>query len=199
MSSIRNRILTALVCAGLLPLVTFLTLTQTITGRAIRDSEYAKLDELADGVARSIGSAMDGAWGDLQNLKTNPTLNHDGSKEASKAEFNRIVSAYGHFKDIVLYEKDTGYYVTSKRGDAVSRERDQTTWLQSASKGKRTVAVPGIPDEYGLGEELSLEVLYYIPISQSQDPPDDYVVKAVFDFSTVVWTQLKEAGFGETD
>ena len=200
MSSIRNRILTALVCAGLLPLVFFLTFTQTITGGAIRQSEYAKLDELADGVSRSIGSAINGAWDDLQNLKTNPTLNRDGSTEAAKAEFNRIVSAYGHFKDIVLYEKDTGYYVTSKSDDIVSRERDQTSWLQSASKGQVEVAAPGIPDDYGQGEELSLEILYYIPISQSRTkaPPDRYVVKAVFDFSAVVWAQLKEAGFGET-
>ena len=96
---------------------------------------------------------MEGAWNDLQNLKTNPTLNHSGdteeAKEAAKAEFNRIVSSYGHFRDIVLYEKDTGYYVTSRRGDVVSRERDQTSWLRTASKGKITVGAPGIPDDYG--------------------------------------------------
>jgi two-component system, cell cycle sensor histidine kinase and response regulator CckA len=201
-SSIRNRVMLALVFAGLLPLVIFLTITQTITGRAIRQSEYAKLDEIADGVARSIGSAMDGAWSDLQNLKSNPTLNYSGdteeAKEAAKAEFNRIVSSYGHFKDIVLYEKDTGYYVTSKRGDVVSQERDQTSWLRTASQGQITVAAPGIPDDYGQGEKIDLEVLYYIPISQSTDTPDQYVVKAVFDFSDVVWKKLEEAVFGES-
>ena len=194
--------LVALVCAGLLPLVIFLTITQTITGRAIRESEYAKLDEIAEGVARSIGSAMEGAWNDLQNLKTNPTLNHSGdteeAKEAAKAEFNRIVSSYGHFRDIVLYEKDTGYYVTSRRGDVVSRERDQTSWLRTASKGKITVGAPGIPDDYGQGERIDQEVLYYIPISQFADTPDQYVVKAVFDFSDVVGSQLEEAVFGES-
>lgn len=193
MSSIRNRVLVALVCAGLVPLLIFFTVTQTITGRAIRESEFAKVGEISDGVTRGIETIMEGAWNDLQNLRTNPTLNHaESSPQAVGEEFARITQSYGYFTDIILYDLN-GHVVISKPHSQTSLERDRTLWLAAAKNGEVTVTNPEIPDDL---EDLSLEVLYYFPVSQEENKPEKYIVKAVFDFSRAIWSILDKAAFG---
>ena len=185
MSSIRNRVLAALLVAGLIPLLIIITVTQTLTSRAIRKSEYVKITEIGESVASGVKTVMDAAWNDLQNLRTNPTLNDPSSTEEQKrAEFIRIADSYPHFSDIILYEK-TGYLHVSKLGEKTSVERDRTSWLSDAARGHEAVAGPLIPPN--ITGSPKLEVLYYIPVGKIGNEPERFVVKAVFDFSRVVW------------
>lgn len=198
MSSIRNRILLALVSAGMLPIMVFLVLTQTITSRVIRESEFKKIEEIGQGVSRSAEALMSSAWSDLQNLRTNPILNNTSAPiDVVRTEFNRVVSSYSQFSDIILYEKDTGFYVTSKRETPVQMERDFTTWIKTASLGDITVGRPNIEDNLQ-SQGLSFSIPYYIPISPPGAAPTKYIAKAVFDFSGTLWKVLRQSEFGST-
>ncbi len=204
--TIRNRLLLGLLFAGLLPIAILLIVTQTITSRAITKSEYEKIYEIARGAAQSVESTLDGAWNNLKNLSSNPTLNDPSVSEEQnnkvRAEFERVVRSYSHFTDITLLEKDTrkerkeeqgGYPVVSKSGG--NPDQDQTTWLKDASKGQILVAGPNVPP---YANSVALEVTYYIPVGPEGLEPSKYVVRAEFDFSGTIWALLHQARFGKT-
>lgn len=205
MTSIRFRILLALLIAGFVPVILILALLQTFSVQALRDSQYDQIEELTVAVAKKIEAYMVGSNADLRGLATNPIvyesienlggIEREVALQRKREWFSRIVENYDQFNDIILYTCD-GFYVTSKR-ERDKGYRDGTTWLKKAAGGESVLSPPLVVEEAGLEETPKLEMLYYKPVVGDSEGSPAYVIKASFDFS-LIWKALGEARVGTT-
>ncbi len=217
MSSIRNRVLIALLVTGLIPLLVILFITQTLTRRAIQESQYDQMSEFTEEVGRNVASFVENASRDLTNLTTNQIIRKRFDEVASwteaereveyerflaekQAEFDRVLLSYSDFFDITLYDLEGSYIAStsSPEIDNLGFRIDDSVEHANAVAGKANVSRARIPDSGEIPDEGSapdIEIVFSLPVSQGGD--NLFVVHASLNFGKI-WGSLDAARMGET-
>ncbi len=217
MSSIRNRVLIALLVAGLIPLLVILFITQTLTRRAIQESQYDQMSEFTEEVGRNVTGFVESAYRDLMSLTTNQIIRKRFDEVASwteterqveyekflaekQAEFDRAVLGYSDFYDITLYDSEGSYIAStsSPEIDNLGFRVDASVEHANAVAGKTNVSRPRIRDSGEIPDEESppkIEIAFYLPLIQELD--NSFVVHASFKFGKI-WGFLDAAQMGLT-
>ncbi|MEM8955538.1 MAG: ATP-binding protein [Verrucomicrobiota bacterium] len=188
MNSIRKRVLAALLLVGLLPLVIIFLTTQTLTSRALYESEHDKLSEIGNEVARQVAGIMDNRARDLESLRSNPFLvDPSATPEERLKEMERLVGVYDLFTDISLYDK-SGNLVNSTtfvQPELVER----SVWFTRALEGKVSISTPS-----ALLGQPGLHLTVYLPVL-SKTNNERHVIKARIPFASV-WELLDSVVIG---
>ncbi|MCP5550813.1 MAG: HAMP domain-containing protein [Akkermansiaceae bacterium] len=158
MYSIRNRVLGALILTGLIPLGVLFFLSDSQVGRAIKSSEFEKIEQINRALGSHVAELMEGAAHDLRSLQTNRFLSDTtATAEARLSEMRRLVGIYEVFSDISLYDRE-GYLITSTTS-AHPEYREYTDWFKSAVAGEVAIARP----HREVGKE-GLHLSVYLPV-----------------------------------
>ncbi|MEM7147097.1 MAG: ATP-binding protein [Verrucomicrobiota bacterium] len=188
MNSIRKRVLAALLLVGLLPLAIIFFSTQTLTSRALYDSEHDKLSEIGHEVGRQVAGIMENRARDLESLRSNPFLvDPSATPEERLKEMERLVGVYDLFTDISLYDKN-GNLVNSTtfvQPELVER----SVWFTRALEGKVSISTPS-----ALLGQPGLHLTVYLPVL-SKASNERHVIKARIPFASV-WNLLDSVVIG---
>ncbi len=176
LSSVRGRILSGFIVAGLLPLVGALMVYHTLNTRSMREAEFVKIRELGSEAARQIGTIMDRASTELDALSSNRLLlDPERTTEEKLAEINRLVGIYTFFSDLTLYRKN-GIFLGSTTPTHVG-QRDQSRWLVDAVKsGKKSMTSP-----YKVMGDAGLYLTVYMPLGTVGEIEEVLTARVRFD------------------
>ncbi|MEM0895254.1 MAG: ATP-binding protein [Verrucomicrobiota bacterium] len=199
LSSIRLRVLLAFLLVGTLPVITLFFVARNLTANAIINSEYEKISEVSNELARQIKMIVENASNDIASLASSPVLvDPDQTIPAKKAEFNRLVKLYENFYDITLLDNH-GFPIVSSNEEHAGR-RDQTSWFDVALSGESYVSRPEIFHPRADGEaerRIGLFFTIYLPVTKEGTSAPNLVIKGRVRFDKV-WSLLDEAGVGAT-
>ena len=191
--SIKSQLLLATVAAGLIPVVLLAITSRSLIADAIEDYIFQKYDDLNQDLSRQVKLVMKTAASDLRALRTNPIiLDANSSMEDREAEMQRLVSVYGMFDDISLYNPN-GEMIMSTN-PVPPEALDYSRWFSDAVNGDTRISTP--QPAVGKPDELFLSV--YFPIGREVGASDNkyYIVRARLPF-TAVWDVID--GFSTRD
>ncbi|MEM9481150.1 MAG: ATP-binding protein [Verrucomicrobiota bacterium] len=199
LSSIKLRVLLAFLLVGTIPVVTLFFVARNLTANAIIDSEYEKISEVSNELARQIETMVENASNDIASLASSPVLvDPNQNLAAKKAEFSRLVKLYENFYDITLLDGH-GFPVVSSNEEHAGR-RDQTSWFDAALAGESYVSRPEIFRPRASGDSprtIGLFFTIYLPVTREGTSAPDLVVKGRVRFDKV-WSMLDDARVGTT-
>ena len=215
MTSIRNRVLLVLLAAGLVPLLVILFISQTLTRRAIEESQYDQMAGFTEEVGRKVTLFLDNSNKNLRSLTTNQIIRrqfvedpawtlderdkaYESFLEEKRAEFTRVASAYTQFFDISLYDRSGRYVASTSKPTIVNLGYDKSGMFehQTAVQGNPTISNPRVADSIGLQDgPPQVEVVFSSPVEDGDDVP--FVVHASLDFQQL-WESMDAAKMGDT-
>jgi two-component system cell cycle sensor histidine kinase/response regulator CckA len=191
-NSIRYKVLFVLIAACLIPSVVLLWVTNRITGEALEDSEYAKLQGVGAEVARQVESSMEATDNNLELLRNHPVLQNRFSTEKERVDVMiSMVSAFKRFSDITIYSPSGLMTETTTPRESHPEPNETTTWFELArDSGKIVTSRP-----HRVNGVSGLQIKVYIPVHiEPWDQP--HVLKARVPFESV-WSRIEGAKLGE--
>ncbi|MDC0312834.1 hypothetical protein OAL27_02665 [Verrucomicrobiales bacterium] len=182
MSSIRNRVLLVLLAAGLVPLLLILFVSQTLTRKAIEESQFDQMAGFTEEVGRNVTVFLDNSNKNLQSLTTNRIIQRQFVEDSSwtpeeresereafleekRVEFTRVAGAYTQFFDISLYDRSGRYVASTSKPKIVNLgyEKGDMFEHQSAVGGSPTISKPRVADSITLGDgPPKVEVVFFL-------------------------------------
>ncbi|MDB2347304.1 MAG: ATP-binding protein [Verrucomicrobiales bacterium] len=215
MSSIRNRVLLVLLAAGLVPLLLILFVSQTLTRKAIEESQFDQMAGFTEEVGRNVTVFLDNSNKNLQSLTTNRIIQRQFVEDSSwtpeeresereafleekRVEFTRVAGAYTQFFDISLYDRSGRYVASTSKPKIVNLgyEKGDMFEHQSAVGGSPTISKPRVADSITLGDgPPKVEVVFSSPVEDDDEVP--FVVHASLDFQQL-WNSIDAAKMGDT-
>jgi len=184
--------LLVLIGACLIPSIVLLWVTNRITGEALEDSEFAKIEGVGSEVARQVAASMETTDSSLEILRKNPTLRNPKSASKDRKEvLNLMVSAFERFSDITIYDPD-GFMTKERTTEDHPEPKARGGWFERARDSGEIVTSP--PHRVTGIDGLHIKV--YIPV-QIGDHEKPHVLKARVPFNTV-WSRIDGAQMGDS-
>ncbi|MCB1064252.1 MAG: HAMP domain-containing protein, partial [Verrucomicrobiae bacterium] len=183
MTTIRHRVLFALVITGIVPLTALLLLTDFMIGSAIRQSEEEKIANLNEAVAAHVSALMESAAEDLRAMQSNRFLS-DPKVDSSERlqEMTRLVTVYDFISDLSVYDKK-GFLMSSTTED-FPRYRDHSFTFKQAME-KREIEFSRPYREVGRADD-QLFLSVYLPITNEESGALEHLVVARLNYSRVI-------------
>jgi two-component system cell cycle sensor histidine kinase/response regulator CckA len=193
LKSIRYKVLIVLIGACLFPSVILLWVTNRITGAAIENSQFAKIEGVGAEIARQVVSSMEATNSSLEILSLNKTLQNPKSTKEERIEvMEQMVNAFKRFSDITIYGPD-GFMLadesTTKHGHPEPVER--TRWFEEAQDTRKIVT--STPHRVNGVEGLHIKVYIPVHIGTYTKP---HILKARVSFDGV-WDLIGGARISE--